>query len=109
MRDQPTSHYAVATTCRQPGHSWTVVLRGRPALIGEGRQEGCRTMFELICYDCGDDPGLDYCEVSPEFQRMRGPYLIAEGITAYREHVGLHHRRQVIPEPGQPMSDVHGR
>jgi hypothetical protein len=21
----------------------------------------------------------------------------------------LHHRRQVIPEPGQPMSDVHGR
>jgi hypothetical protein len=66
-------------------------------------------MFELICYDCGDDPGLDYREVSPEFQRMRGPYLIAEGITAYREHVGLHHRRQVIPEPGQPMSDVHGR
>jgi hypothetical protein len=74
-----------------------MVLRGRPALIGEGRQKGCRTMFELICYDCGDDPGLDYREVSPEFQRMRGPYLIAEGIAAYREHVGLHHRRQVIP------------
>jgi hypothetical protein len=70
---------------------------------------GCRTMFELICYDCGDDPGLDYCDVSPEFERMRGPYLIAEGSTAYREHVGLHHRRQVIAEPGQPMSDVHGR
>jgi len=49
-----------------------------------------------------------YCGASHEFERMRGPYLIAEGITAYREHVGLHHRRQVIPEPGQPMSDVHG-
>jgi len=45
-------------------------------------------MFELICCECGDDPDLDYWEASPEFQRLRGPYLIVAGIAAYREHVG---------------------
>ena len=31
----------------------------------------------------GSDPGLDYCEVSPELRRVRGPYPIANGIAAY--------------------------
>ena len=36
------------------------------------------------------DPGLDYCEVSPELRRVRGPYPIADGIAAYEKHRGLH-------------------
>jgi hypothetical protein len=43
-----------------------------------------------ICCDCGDDPHLDYREVSPELQRVRGPYPIAEGIAAYKRHLGVH-------------------
>jgi hypothetical protein len=57
----------------QPRPDWTVVLRRRPARIVEGRPEGGYTdEFEIICCDCGDDPDLDYREVSPALQRIRG-------------------------------------
>jgi hypothetical protein len=59
----------------QPGRGWTVVLRRRPVRIVEGRPEGGYTdEYEIICCHCGDDPDLDYREVSPELQRIRGPY-----------------------------------
>ena len=75
----------------QPGYGWTVVLRRQPARLVEGRQEGGYTdVFELICCDCGDDPDLDYREVSPELQRARGPYPIAAGVAAYEQHLRLH-------------------
>jgi len=75
----------------QLGDGWTVVLRRQPARIVRGRPEGGYTdLFEIICCDCGDHPGLDYCEVSPVLQRVRGPYPVADGITAYVEHAGLH-------------------
>ena len=74
---------------RWPG--WTVVLRRRPARIVEGRPEGGYTEeWEIICCDCGDDPGLDYREVSPALQRIRGPYPFAVGITAYVQHARRH-------------------
>jgi hypothetical protein len=77
----------------QPGDGWTLVLRRQRARIVEGRPEGGYTdAFELIRCDCGDDPGLDYCEVSPKFQRVRGPYPIAGGIAAYETHLSLHHQ-----------------
>ena len=77
------------------GHGWTVVLRRRPARIVEGRPEGGYTdEYEIICCDCGDDPDLDYREVSPELQRIRGPYPIAAGITAYVKHARRHPRPQ---------------
>jgi hypothetical protein len=38
---------------------------------------------------------LDYREVSPELQRVRGPYPIADGITAYVQHAGQHSSRYV--------------
>jgi hypothetical protein len=38
---------------------------------GEWRYTG---KIELICYDCGDDPDLDYTRVSPLLRRVRGPY-----------------------------------
>ena len=75
----------------QPGHGWTVVLRRRPARIVAGRPEGGYTdEYEIICCDCGDDPDLDHREVSPELQRIRGPYTIAAGITAYVKHARRH-------------------
>ena len=60
---------------RQPENGWTVVLRRRPVRIVEGRPEGGYTGdYEIVCCDCGDDPDLDYCEVSPAIQRIRrGP------------------------------------
>jgi hypothetical protein len=78
-------------TCDQPGDGWKVVLRRQLARMAEGRPEGGYTgLFEIICCDCGDHPDLDYSEVSPELQRVRGPYPIADGIAAYVEHLGLH-------------------
>jgi hypothetical protein len=75
----------------QPGNGWMVVLRRQPARMVEGRPEGGYTdMFEIICCDCGDRPDLGNSEVSPELQRFRRPYPIADGIGAYVEYVGLH-------------------
>ena len=83
---------AAMPTCDQPAPGWTVVLRRQPVRIVAGRPEGGYTdAFELICCDCGDHPDLDYRDVSPELQRIRGPYLIAAGIAAYGEHLRLRH------------------
>jgi hypothetical protein len=57
-------------------------------------QGGYTDAFELICCDCGDDPGLGYHDVSPQLQQVRGPYLIAAGIAAYNKHVRRHHGRR---------------
>ena len=83
----------------EPGQDWTVVLRRQPARIVAGRAEGYTDAFEIICCDCGDHPDLDYGEVSPELQRIRGPYPIALGISAYERHLGQHQRRRAIPRP----------
>ncbi len=70
---------------------WTVALRRRPARMVDGRPEGGRTdEYEIVCCECGDDPGLDYREVPPRLQRIRGPYPIAAGITAYVQHAERH-------------------
>jgi hypothetical protein len=79
----------------QPGYGWTAVLRRRPVRIVAGRPEGGYTgEFEIICCDCGDDPDLDYREVTPELRQIRGPYPIAAGITAYETHASRHPRPQ---------------
>jgi hypothetical protein len=76
----------------QAGLGWTVVLRRMPTRIVAGRPEGGYTdAFEIVCCDCGDDPDLDYRDVSPELQRIRGPYQpIVDGVAAYEAHVELH-------------------
>ena len=33
---------------------------------------GYTSAFEVICYVCGDNPYLDYCEVSPRSGRRPG-------------------------------------
>jgi hypothetical protein len=84
-------------TCDQSRLGWTVVLRRQPARIVNGQPEGGYTdAFEIICCHCGDDPDLDYREVSPELQRIRGHYPVAAGIAAYVKHARLHQGRQAI-------------
>ena len=74
----------------QPGHGCTATLRRRPARIVEGRAEDVYTSaFELICGECGDHPDLDYSEISPRLQRIRGPYTIRAGLAAYEKHLAL--------------------
>jgi hypothetical protein len=96
-------------TCDQPALGWTVVLRRQPTRIVEGRPEGGYTdAFELICCACGDHPDLDYRDISPELQRVRGPYLIAAGVAAYEKHLELRHRRQPARQAGWPVHDSSG-
>jgi hypothetical protein len=74
----------------QPGHGRTASLRRQPVRIADGRAEGGYTgVFELICSDCGDHPYLDYSEVSPRLQQIRGPYTMSVGLTVYTKHLGL--------------------
>jgi|ERR1035437_6686876 hypothetical protein len=74
----------------QPGHGRTASLRRQPVRIVDGRMEGGYTgAFELICPSCGDHPYLDYPEVSPRLQRIRGPYTLEAGVAAHAEHLGL--------------------
>jgi hypothetical protein len=85
----------------QPRNGWTTVLRRQPARIVKGQAEGGYTnACEIICCDCGDHPGLDYCGVVPGLQRIRGPYPIADGIAAYEKHVGLHQQPGRRHRPG---------
>jgi len=77
----------------RPVVCWTAVLRRQPARVVDGGPEGGYTgMFEVICCDCGDDPRLDYLEVSPRLQLVRGPYSLAAGAAAYEQHVDMHQR-----------------
>jgi hypothetical protein len=89
-------------TCDQPALGWTVVLRRQPARIVDGRVDGGYTSaFEIICCDCGDHPDLDYRDVSPELQRIRGPYPIVAGVAAYEEHLHRHPRPARVPVTSQ--------
>ena len=92
-------------TRTEPALGRTVVLRRQPARIVEVHVQGGYTdAYELICCSCGDHPDLDYRDVSPEFQRIRGPHSIAAGIAAYEMHVNLYHPQQ----PSQPVHDASG-
>ena len=74
----------------EPGHGLGAVLRRqavRNALGPAGN--GHTALFELICYDCGDDLGLDYSEVIPRLQQLRGPRTMAAAWSAYERHLGL--------------------
>ncbi|TVZ02234.1 hypothetical protein EAS64_25760 [Trebonia kvetii] len=74
-----------------------MVLRGRPTRIPGGQpQGGSIHVYELICCDCGDDPDLDYRDVSLELQQIRGPYPFREGVAAYERHVRRDHAGQTL-------------
>jgi hypothetical protein len=80
---------------------WSFKLRRQPASPstghpedGTGNPEDGTSTFEVICRECGDDPDLDYQEVSSELRRIRGPYPLAAGITAFLEHGEYHDRAE---------------
>ena len=74
----------------QPGHGSTAFLRNQPAHIVDGGIQGGRNdLFELICPSCGDRPDLDYSEVPPRLQWLRGPRTLAGGLAAYHKHLGI--------------------
>jgi len=74
----------------QPGHGRTAFLRRRPVRIVDGRMEGGYTSaYELICPSCGDHPYVDFLDVPPQLQWLRGPYLLEGALAAYEEHLGL--------------------
>jgi len=50
---------------------------------------GYTDVFELICCECGDHPYLDYSEISPRPQRIRGSYTMRAGTAAYEKHLAL--------------------
>ena len=76
----------------QPGHGRTATLRRQPAHITDGRMEGGYTdAFELICPCCENHPYLDYSEISPRLQWLRGPRTLM-GLAAYEKHLGLTRR-----------------
>ena len=73
----------------QPGHGRTASLRRQPTRIVGGRLEGGYTdTFELICPECGDHPYVEYRDIPPRLQRIRGPYPLKAGLTAYEKHLG---------------------
>jgi hypothetical protein len=73
----------------QPGHGGTAFVRCQPARIVDGRFEGGYTgLFELICPGCGDHPYLDYSEVPPRLQRLRGPRTLQMALVEYDKHLG---------------------
>ena len=79
------------TTDHPSARDRMVVLRRQPVRIVGGQPEGGYTsLFEIICCYCGDHPDLDYREVPPELQQIRGPYPIAVAVAAYEEHLRLH-------------------
>jgi hypothetical protein len=80
--------FSAAPVTDRPAHGDTARLRRQPVHMVEGRAEGgYRELFELICPSCGDHPYLDYSEVSPRLQRLRGPRTLTAGLAAYEEHL----------------------
>ena len=76
-----------------PVHGDTARLWRQPVHMVEGRAEGgYRDLFELICPSCGDHPYLDYSEVSPRLQRLRGPRTLTAGLAAYEDHLAQNAR-----------------
>jgi hypothetical protein len=73
----------------QPGHGRTAFVRRQPARIVDGRFEGGYTgLFELICPGCGDHPYLDYSDVPPRLQWLRGPRTLQMALAVYAKHLG---------------------
>ena len=80
----------------QPGHGSEAFLRSQPVRIMDGRAEGGYTNeYELICPNCGDRPDLDYSEISPRLQWLRGPYSLEAALAVFHKHQGI-----LWPTPG---------
>ncbi len=87
---QPGTDTPPVRPAGKPGHGAAASLRRRPVRIVNDQAEGGYTdLFEVICPDCGDDPGLDYSEVATRLQWLRWPRPLEAGLAVYVEHIGL--------------------
>jgi hypothetical protein len=73
----------------QPGHGRTASLRRQSVWMADEREARYTGAYEVICCACGDHPYLDYSDLPPRLQRIRGPYALGAGVAAYAEHLGL--------------------
>ena len=79
----------------QPGHGRTAFVRNQPVRIVDGCVEGGYTgLFELVCPGCGDHPYLDYSQVPPRLQWLRGPRRLEAALAAYHKHMGASPRSE---------------
>jgi transposase len=69
---------------------WSVILRRQPASLSTGHPDDNTSTFEVICHECGDDPDLNYREVSSELRQIRGPYPLTAGTAAFLKHAEDH-------------------
>ena len=74
----------------QPGNGSGAVLRRQRVRIVNGRFEGgYNDVFEIICPSCGDRPYLNYSEISPRLQWLRGPHRLEAALAVYHKHQGI--------------------
>jgi hypothetical protein len=76
----------------QPGQGRMAFFRRQHARIADGRIEGGYSTFEVTCPSRCDHPYLDYSEVPPQLQRLRGPRTLEAGLAEYDKHLGLLYR-----------------
>jgi hypothetical protein len=70
---------------------------------------GYTDAYELICPSCGDNPYLDFVDIPPQLQRLRGSYVLAAAVAAYEEHLGLSSRPdEDSPEGPGPLGARNG-
>src|SRR5437588_2642419 len=70
----------------QPGHGSMAFLRSQPVRIVDGHSESFYAdVYELICLSCGDHAYLDYSEISPRLQRLRGPHPLQAALEVFHE------------------------
>ena len=74
--------------------NWSVTLRRQPVSLSTGHPEDDTSTFEVICRVCGDDPDLEYRDVSSELRQIRGPYPFTAGIAAFLKHDDYHDRAE---------------
>jgi hypothetical protein len=78
-----------------PGHGRGLTsARLQPVRLVDGYVQGGYTdKWEVICYDCGDDHNMNYDELPPQLQAIRGPYDTRDvAIVAVEEHIGIRRR-----------------
>jgi hypothetical protein len=79
----------------------TPFLRRQPNDIVDGRMRGGYTnAFEVICPACGDLAEVEYRETPLRIQRLRGPYRLTQGVTAFVAHLEWHERNRPLGPPG---------
>ena len=83
-----TRKEAGMATGDQYGAGWMVAQPLQPVSTATGRrQRGYTAPCEVRC-DCGDHRDLEYREIFSRLQRIRGPYLNADGVTPYEKRLG---------------------